>query len=47
MNKLMQAALVAGAFCVAASAAIADPAVVYDAGGKFDNSFNEAAYNGM
>jgi basic membrane protein A len=23
------------------------PAIVYDAGGKFDKSFNEAAYNGM
>jgi basic membrane protein A len=47
MNKLMQAALAAGALCVAASAAMADPAVVYDAGGKFDKSFNEAAYNGI
>ena len=27
-------------------AALAEPAVVYDAGGKFDKSFNEAAYNG-
>ena len=26
---------------------MADPAVVYDMGGKFDKSFNEAAYNGM
>jgi basic membrane protein A len=25
----------------------ADPAIVYDMGGKFDKSFNEAAYNGM
>lgn len=25
----------------------ADPAVVYDIGGKFDKSFNEAAYNGI
>ena len=25
----------------------AQPAVVYDAGGKFDKSFNEAAYNGI
>jgi basic membrane protein A len=29
-----------------ASAALADPAVIYDLGGKFDKSFNEAAYNG-
>jgi basic membrane protein A len=27
--------------------AMADPAVVYDMGGKFDKSFNEAAYNGI
>src|SRR5882724_940067 len=47
MKTLMQAAFAAGAFCLAASAAMADPAVVYDSGGKFDKSFNEAAYNGM
>src|SRR5690349_15042492 len=47
MKKLMQAALAAGALCVVASVASADPAVVYDAGGKFDKSFNEAAYNGI
>lgn len=28
-------------------AGVAEPAVVYDAGGKFDKSFNEAAFNGM
>jgi len=27
-------------------AALADPALIYDLGGKFDKSFNEAAYNG-
>jgi basic membrane protein A len=27
--------------------AMAEPAVVFDMGGKFDKSFNEAAYNGM
>src|ERR1044072_9576836 len=47
MKTLMQAAFAAGALCLAASAAMADPAVVYDAGGKFDKSFNEAAYNGI
>ena len=47
MKTLMQAAFAAGAFCMAASVAMADPAVVYDAGGKFDKSFNEAAYNGI
>ena len=29
-----------------AGAALADPAVIFDMGGKFDKSFNEAAYNG-
>lgn len=29
-----------------ATAALADPAIIYDMGGKFDKSFNEAAYNG-
>src|SRR5262245_3760052 len=47
MKTLMQAAFAAGALCMAASVAMADPAVVYDAGGKFDKSFNEAAYNGI
>ena len=27
-------------------AALAEPAVIYDLGGKFDKSFNEAAFNG-
>ena len=31
----------------ASLAAMAEPAIVYDLGGKFDKSFNEAAYNGM
>ena len=30
-----------------AMSAYADPAIIYDMGGKFDKSFNEAAYNGM
>ena len=29
-----------------AAGALAQPAVIYDMGGKFDKSFNEAAYNG-
>src|SRR4051794_39579991 len=41
--------------CLFAAAALAagspvihaDPAVVYDMGGKFDKSFNEAAYRGI
>ncbi|MBU1334726.1 MAG: BMP family ABC transporter substrate-binding protein [Alphaproteobacteria bacterium] len=31
---------------VLTGAAFADPAIIYDLGGKFDKSFNEAAYNG-
>ncbi len=40
----------AGAIAMALSSgawAQAQPAVIYDAGGKFDKSFNEAAYNGI
>ncbi len=29
-----------------AGAALAEPAIIFDLGGKFDKSFNEAAYNG-
>jgi basic membrane protein A and related proteins len=29
-----------------AGSALADPAIIYDLGGKFDKSFNEAGYNG-
>jgi basic membrane protein A len=32
---------------LASVASFADPAIVFDMGGKFDKSFNEAAYNGM
>ncbi|MBN9304528.1 MAG: BMP family ABC transporter substrate-binding protein [Devosia sp. 67-54] len=35
-----------GAVALLAGAALADPALIYDLGGKFDKSFNEAAYNG-
>ena len=34
------------ALAMMAGAAIAEPALMYDLGGKFDKSFNEAAYNG-
>lgn len=36
-----------GAACCLTGLASAAPAVVYDMGGKFDKSFNQAAYNGM
>jgi basic membrane protein A len=38
------AGIAAGALI--AGAALADPALIFDLGGKFDKSFNEAAYNG-
>ncbi|AMY67856.1 BMP family lipoprotein [Frigidibacter mobilis] len=36
----------AGALALTTGAALADPAIIYDLGGKFDKSFNEAAFNG-
>jgi basic membrane protein A len=47
MHKLLLGALTASVF--AAGTALAQdftPAVIFDMGGKFDKSFNEAAYNG-
>jgi basic membrane protein A and related proteins len=38
--------LLAALCAAAASAAQADPAVIYDMGGKFDKSFNQAGYEG-
>lgn len=50
MNKFAKhlGALATGVAMTAllAGAALAEPAVIYDLGGKFDKSFNEAAYNG-
>ena len=36
----------ASAITLVAGAALAEPAVIFDLGGKFDKSFNEAAHNG-
>ena len=36
----------AAVMAMAATASLAEPALMYDLGGKFDKSFNEAAYNG-
>ncbi|EAR52400.1 ABC transporter, periplasmic substrate-binding protein [Oceanicola granulosus HTCC2516] len=36
----------AAALALSAGAALADPALIFDLGGKFDKSFNESAYNG-
>jgi len=38
---------VMAAAMAASFAAMAEPAIIYDLGGKFDKSFNEAAYTGM
>ncbi len=43
MTKLMGAA---AAMALSATAALAEPALIFDLGGKFDKSFNEAAFNG-
>ena len=39
--------LLAATLAASFQAIAADPAVVFDMGGKFDKSFNEAAYNGI
>ena len=36
----------AAALALSAGAALAEPALIFDLGGKFDKSFNEAAFNG-
>ena len=43
MTKMLSAS---AALALTTGAALADPAVLFDLGGKFDKSFNESAYNG-
>ena len=43
MKTLMSAA---ATLALSAAGALADPALIYDLGGKFDKSFNESAHNG-
>ncbi|THD84905.1 BMP family ABC transporter substrate-binding protein [Aliigemmobacter aestuarii] len=43
MKTLMGAA---ATLALGAAAAVAEPAIIFDLGGKFDKSFNEAAFNG-
>ena len=43
MQKFLGAA---AALALGAGAALADPAIIFDLGGKFDKSFNEAAFRG-
>jgi basic membrane protein A len=42
----LRAATAACALCLSGAAALADPAIVYSSGGKFDKSFNEGAWSG-
>ncbi|MEM7041168.1 MAG: BMP family ABC transporter substrate-binding protein [Pseudomonadota bacterium] len=49
MKKALLGAMAAAALAIGAGASQAQdfqPAIIYDLGGKFDKSFNEAAYNG-
>ncbi len=46
MKRVILGIVAAAATAFAAHAADVKPAVIYDMGGKFDKSFNEAAYNG-
>ncbi|KRW94998.1 BMP family ABC transporter substrate-binding protein [Paracoccus sp. PXZ] len=44
--SLMKSLLAGACLTLLPVAALADPALIFDLGGKFDKSFNEAAYNG-
>lgn len=46
MKRIILGLLAATAMAAQAFAADVKPAIIYDLGGKFDKSFNEAAYNG-
>ena len=46
MKRIILGLLAATAMSVSAFAADVKPAIIYDLGGKFDKSFNEAAFNG-
>lgn len=46
MTLMKQFLGAAATLALCSGAALADPALVYDLGGKFDKSFNEAAFNG-
>ncbi len=46
MNKKIASLLIGATALGLSTASFADPAIVYDLGGKFDKSFNESAYNG-
>ena len=46
MTKFTKLLGAAAALALTAGTASADPALIYDLGGKFDKSFNEAAFGG-
>lgn len=46
MTLMKSLAGATAALALMAGAALAEPAIIYDLGGKFDKSFNEAAFNG-
>ena len=46
-TRFVGLAAVAASAMFASSAVLAQPAIVFDMGGKFDKSFNEAGHNGM
>lgn len=46
MKRIVLGLIAAAAMTTAAWSADIKPAIIYDLGGKFDKSFNEAAYNG-
>jgi len=50
MNRVFLGAITGVALAMGMGASHAQdfqPAIIYDLGGKFDKSFNEAAYNGQ
>jgi basic membrane protein A len=46
MKKILLTLMASASMAASAYAADVKPAIIYDLGGKFDKSFNEAAYNG-
>ena len=46
MSFITKLSATSAALALTAGAALADPAIIYDLGGKFDKSFNESAYTG-
>ena len=46
MTKFQSLLGAAATLALTAGAALAEPALIFDLGGKFDKSFNEAAHNG-